>query len=179
MIIITMKRMGLTVLFLLLPVFALIANAAPTLSAFEIAGDMPSWGLIKGVTPTGAVPESAMPDTLQDATPVTGSGNDSPQIPVKQRSAPISQLSSSVSADQTLSVIVKGLGVVHTNPTDIICRAACAQGFNLQAEVALTANPDPGYTFKGWSGACSGTEACLLVMDQHKIVGAVFSRIDQ
>ena len=43
------------------------------------------------------------------------------------------------------------------------------------AEVLLTATPDPGSTFTGWEGACSGTSAtCTLRMTTAKTARATF-----
>jgi uncharacterized repeat protein (TIGR02543 family) len=40
--------------------------------------------------------------------------------------------------------------------------------------VSVTAIPDLGYTFSGWSGACSGTGSCVVIMDSNKMVIADF-----
>ncbi len=42
------------------------------------------------------------------------------------------------------------------------------------ANVTLTAMPDPGTAFAGWSGACSGTAPCVLSMTQAHQVSARF-----
>jgi uncharacterized repeat protein (TIGR02543 family) len=41
----------------------------------------------------------------------------------------------------------------------------------------VSATPKPGYTFGGWSGACSGTGRCVVTMNGHKTVTANFSLI--
>ena len=41
-------------------------------------------------------------------------------------------------------------------------------------EVTVTAAPAEGYGFSGWSGACSGTDACVVIMDGDKNVTANF-----
>jgi len=41
--------------------------------------------------------------------------------------------------------------------------------------VALSATPDSGSTFEGWSGACSGTGTCVITMDANKSVTATFT----
>ena len=41
-------------------------------------------------------------------------------------------------------------------------------------EVMVTAAPAEGYGFSGWSGACSGTDACVVIMDGYKTVTANF-----
>ncbi len=45
-------------------------------------------------------------------------------------------------------------------------------------EVTLTAKPDPGFRFAGWSGdSCSGTSVtCTVTMDQGRAVTALFAR---
>ncbi len=41
--------------------------------------------------------------------------------------------------------------------------------------VTLAATPDTGSPFAGWSGACAGTGACLITMNEDKIVVANFA----
>jgi uncharacterized repeat protein (TIGR02543 family) len=41
--------------------------------------------------------------------------------------------------------------------------------------ITLTPIPDPGATFTGWTGDCSGTGPCSLPMTQNHTVGATFS----
>jgi len=43
--------------------------------------------------------------------------------------------------------------------------------------VALTATPGAGSAFTGWSGACSGSASCTVVLDQARAVTARFSRV--
>ena len=46
--------------------------------------------------------------------------------------------------------------------------------------VQLTANPNTGYAFSGWSGALSGTtNPITITMDGNKTVGAAFSQLQQ
>ncbi len=41
--------------------------------------------------------------------------------------------------------------------------------------VVLTAVADEGWTFSGWTGACTGTDACSVTMDGDKTVTATFT----
>ena len=41
-------------------------------------------------------------------------------------------------------------------------------------EVTLTATPATGWTFSAWSGACTGSGACVVTMDGNKTVTATF-----
>jgi uncharacterized repeat protein (TIGR02543 family) len=42
--------------------------------------------------------------------------------------------------------------------------------------VTVTATPDLGWTFAGWSGACTGVGVCTLTMDGNKTVMATFTQ---
>jgi hypothetical protein len=51
----------------------------------------------------------------------------------------------------------------------------CSMSYGWKTQVPLTATPDPGSTFTGWSGACSGTgTTCKAVMTQSRSVRASF-----
>jgi len=68
-----------------------------------------------------------------------------------------------------------GTGTVTSSPTGINCStAACAADFNAGTAVALTASPNSGMTFAGWSGACSGTGSCSVTMLAAQSVSASF-----
>jgi uncharacterized repeat protein (TIGR02543 family) len=51
----------------------------------------------------------------------------------------------------------------------------CSETYNYNTVVDLTATPDTGYDFAGWSGACTGTGACSVTMKSQKTVGATFT----
>lgn len=76
-----------------------------------------------------------------------------------------------------------GRGNVTGSPTGvgsaINCGTGCASDsadFADGTEVTLTAIPDSGNSFAGWSGGgCSGTTACVLAMDAVKSVTATFT----
>jgi trimeric autotransporter adhesin len=51
-----------------------------------------------------------------------------------------------------------------------------AQGYQASgAQVTLTASPYPGYTFAGWTGACTGTSTCVVTVSGPETVGANFT----
>ena len=56
-------------------------------------------------------------------------------------------------------------------------RAAGPHTYSEDAVVSVTATANVGYTFTGWSGACSGTGACSVTMDADKTVTANFTAI--
>lgn len=75
----------------------------------------------------------------------------------------------------SLSVTKSGNGTVTSSPTGISCGADCSKSFDASTVVTLTAVPESGATFVGWSGACKGSSAtCELTIDSDKIVSAAF-----
>ncbi len=67
-----------------------------------------------------------------------------------------------------------GLGSVSSAPAGISCGATCSAGFSNGTTVVLTATPQPGSVFVGWSGGCAGT-LCSLAMTQARSVVASFA----
>lgn len=51
----------------------------------------------------------------------------------------------------------------------------CFQSVPQGTVLTLTATPATGTQFLGWLGACTGTGACSVTMDNNKFVGAAFS----
>src|SRR3989442_7126782 len=80
------------------------------------------------------------------------------------------------SAPFTLSVTLAGggSGTVVSNPSAINCPPTCSATFQPGSQVALTATPDTGFTFTGWSGACTGTGSCNVNPDNGASVTATF-----
>ncbi len=50
-----------------------------------------------------------------------------------------------------------GAGTVTSDPAGISCGTDCSESYPSTSSVTLTATPNSGSTFGGWSGACSGT----------------------
>lgn len=67
-----------------------------------------------------------------------------------------------------------GTGVVTGQPSGIDCGNACTAEFSMSQTVTLTATPDLGSEFVGWSGACNGSFACSVSMDKARSVTARF-----
>ena len=74
----------------------------------------------------------------------------------------------------TLKVLKTGLGTVTSTPAGINCGGDCTEGYNYGTVVNLAPTPSAGWTFGGWSGACSGTGTCQVTMNEGKKVGATF-----
>ena len=67
----------------------------------------------------------------------------------------------------TISTAGTGTGTVTANLAGLTYSAGTV--------VTLTANPTNGSTFTGWSGACSGTDACTVTMNANATVTATFT----
>ena len=68
-----------------------------------------------------------------------------------------------------------GSGTVSSSPAGIACGDVCSIQFNYAASVTLSARAASGSTFKGWSGACSGTGTCTVSMTAERSVTATFA----
>ncbi|MBV5276822.1 hypothetical protein JZU56_03085, partial [bacterium] len=90
-------------------------------------------------------------------------------------------------APKNLSVIKAGAGagIVSSDPAGIYCGAFCNETFPLSTLVRLSAAPNSGSIFTGWSGdawsgdACSGGDlqalTCEVTMDMARSVTATFN----
>ena len=65
--------------------------------------------------------------------------------------------------------------MITSSPTGINCGSDCFQAYDIDTLVTLTATPTTGSTFTGWSGACTGLDACTLTLDAAQSVTATFS----
>lgn len=94
-------------------------------------------------------------------------------------SAPSNEACATASTATLYSVAVTkagtGSGTVTSTPSGLDCGSACAASFESGTSVALGAAPAAGSIFAGWSGACTGTGACTLVIDGAKSVTATFT----
>ena len=70
----------------------------------------------------------------------------------------------------------KGGGTLASSPAGIACPGACSAAYGAGTNVTLRATPAPGAMFAGWSGACSGTNACVVSMTAARSVVANFKK---
>jgi hypothetical protein len=75
----------------------------------------------------------------------------------------------------TITVNRTGAGAVTSVPAGIDCGASCQALFAAGTQVTLTATPGQGATFTGWTGACTGTGACVVTAAGAAVVGATFA----
>jgi hypothetical protein len=74
----------------------------------------------------------------------------------------------------TVSKAGSGAGTVTSSPAGINCGSTCQATYASGTMVTLTATPDAGSTFTGWSGACTGTGSCTVTMNAARAVTATF-----
>jgi hypothetical protein len=76
----------------------------------------------------------------------------------------------------TLTVTAPTHGTV--SGTGITCGTGgsdCTETYDYGTVVALTATPDTGHPFRGWTGACSGKGLCSVTLHADTPVGAAFA----
>jgi hypothetical protein len=68
-----------------------------------------------------------------------------------------------------------GTGTVGTNPAAVACGFLCSATLPGGTVLTVTATPDPGARFTGWSGGgCSGTDPCDVTLNAHTPITATF-----
>ena len=107
----------------------------------------------------------------------------------RDNSAPTSPEFASTKTDRSLTVTGAGTGGGHVTAPQVLEVQAldcyinagtsnevnCTKIYPWKSTVVLTATPDPGSTFTGWSGQCTGTGTCRVVMTVARSVQATFS----
>jgi len=68
-----------------------------------------------------------------------------------------------------------GGGTVSSTPAGINCGQTCSASFSSGTQVTLVASPAGNSFFAGWSGACSGIDACKVTLTQNTSVTGTFS----
>jgi len=91
----------------------------------------------------------------------------------------VSLTGTGITSSFSLNVAVggSGSGSVTSNPAGIICPTTCASNYSTGTQVTLTATPNAGSTFIGWSGACAGVGTCTVTMNSNQAATATFMLI--
>ena len=63
----------------------------------------------------------------------------------------------------TVSVAKTGSGRVTSDPAGLDCGGTCSAAYPAERTITLTAVPDSGSGFTGWSGSCSGTSPTVTL----------------
>ncbi|MHA2615669.1 MAG: InlB B-repeat-containing protein [bacterium JZ-2024 1] len=75
----------------------------------------------------------------------------------------------------TVNKAGNGSGTITSTDGNINCGSDCTESYPYGATVTLTATPDPGSLFAGWSGDCAGNNPQIEVtMDANKTCTATF-----
>jgi hypothetical protein len=77
----------------------------------------------------------------------------------------------------TVATAGRGKGRVTSDVGGIDCPGTCTATEPQGTAMTLTATPDTGSRFVGWSGACSGTDDCVLSFDTAADATAMFAPI--
>lgn len=72
-----------------------------------------------------------------------------------------------------VTVVRNGSGTVSGGA--ISCGYSCSTTMMSASPLMLTATPDAGWVFSGWSGDCSGSSSCTLTVDANKNITATFT----
>jgi hypothetical protein len=68
-----------------------------------------------------------------------------------------------------------GYGRITGSPSGIDCGSVCSSAYNQGTVVTLTATPENGCIFTGWSGGgCSGTGPCITTLNADITIAATF-----
>ena len=78
---------------------------------------------------------------------------------------------------KTLTIKNSHNGQLYLNGTLINCPNQCSYAFEQGEQVSLSTSSNEAFNFDGWSGACSGTGNCTLLMNQDASVEALFSEL--
>lgn len=121
------------------------------------------------------------PDGVLTGTPTSGgqfsftvAATDADNVAV---SAPyVLKVTSAAAVQHQLTVQKGGSGAGSVAGTGIDCGAACVALLDDGTQATLTATPDAGSVFSGWSGACSGTADCVVTVNADTVVTATFTR---
>jgi hypothetical protein len=131
---------------------------------------------INGPSVDGGAPALAIdPDstTLGPFVAWLARGVSVPQVFARQMAA-----GAGITATLTVTLAGGGTGTVTSEPLGISCPSTsggCSQVFPTGTMVTLTATPDAGLTFNGWTGACTNSSGpCVVTLTAAKTVTARF-----
>jgi len=144
-----------------------------SMAAPHVAG---AFAVIKQKKPDASVDEilTALKETGTPVTDYRNTAITTPRINVK------AALDRFPAIQQLLSYQRQGLGSVSFSPAGSVanCSDTCSSSFDFGTIVTLTATPQAGWAFAGWSGACTGKRTrCAVTMASARNVTATFTAL--
>lgn len=73
-----------------------------------------------------------------------------------------------------ISLLGSGGGTIRSTPAGLSCPGTCSMAVPYNTTLDLVASPAATSSFLGWGGACSGTDACSLVVTANTTASAAF-----
>ena len=107
---------------------------------------------------------------------VSCSGTGTCTVPMSANRTVTATFNQNSPSNYILSVSLSGAGSVASSPSGINCGSTCSASYTSGTSVMLTATTATGYTFSGWSGACTGTGTCTVSMTVARSVTATFTQ---
>ncbi len=131
------------------------------------------------IVDAGSLADGATPDS---GTTLDGSATPDGSTTPDSGTTPDAAITDAGSEQLVLSVVLAGtgMGTVTSSPSGIDCGSDCSEPFDAGTVVTLTAAPDAGSTFMGWSGGgCTGTGSCVATVTAVTAVAATFTLTTQ
>ncbi|MEK7989970.1 MAG: M6 family metalloprotease domain-containing protein, partial [Thiotrichaceae bacterium] len=157
-------------------VLTLSNTGCADISIGSLTGSSSSFKVKSSTCPTTLVPNDSCTITLSFEPTVaatitnTFSFNNGVSIPLKG-------IGKATTQTLTTSQTGTGNGTIISSPAGINCGTDCSESYQTGTTITLTANPNDGSQFMGWSGACTGTGSCTVTMNESKAVVAKFDLI--
>lgn len=122
---------------------------------------------------------SATPDARMTFTGWSGTGcaGTAPCTLTPTANTVITATFSQIIATPSLTVTLAGTGqgTITSSPVGISCPTTCTSQFPNGTTITLSAAPQAGTTFSGWSGACTGTGPCVITLNGNTTITATFT----
>lgn len=102
------------------------------------------------------------------------SGTDRCRLLLRRDAAVTAAFREAPATSATLRIEPPVNGTVTSTPAGLGCPGTCERAFPIGTPVELTATPAEGFAFTEWSGACTGSDACRVLMSADRTVRASF-----
>jgi phospholipase C len=103
-----------------------------------------------------------------------GCSGTSPTCTISLKAATSVTATFTAAASLTVESIGTTQGRIISTPAGIDCPGKCTATFPKGTAVVLTPAPEPGTTFAGWSGPCTGTGTCKLTLGESTTAATTF-----